>query len=209
VTSGGPERRSEHDHAQALHSMRASVQVAAPSDTNDCQVKSTAMNFGRVLVAVDFSSASNQALSCGAAFARDFNALMDVIHVVDPRQLTRTLPSLERRLTRLVRLVPEDLESRTCLHLDIGMPADCIVSAAHARGVDAILLGRGRDTPGSTLERVRQAAAQAAVIAVDARRPPDATELLRAVCAGMPRTRMARTSPLPLEAPDVRKASGA
>jgi nucleotide-binding universal stress UspA family protein len=152
------------------------------------------MNFGRVLVAVDFSSASRQALSLGISFARQFNARIDLLHVVDSRSLVGTLRLLERRLIRMVRLVPEDVEPRARLHLDVGVPAACIVSAAHACGVDAILLGKGRATTGRTLARVREDLTQA-VIAVDEQHPLDVVELMGAVRAGVLRTGVAKARP--------------
>lgn len=134
-------------------------------------VSEPAIRIKDILVPVDFSACSKKALAYAVAFARQFQAAVTLLHVVDFQvvgadrdidvpQVKNTLRlGGERQLARLVReaighRVLADTLVRT------GQPFVEIVEAARTRNVDLIVMathgnsGISRFLVGSTTERV-------------------------------------------------------
>ncbi len=112
-----------------------------------------------VLVPTDLSPAGERAVSYAFELARVLPIRLHLLHVILPRntawietgvsmgepQLRQGAPSEEAR-DRLAALVPEDIQNRVRLHVEVGDPvekiaeasdrlgASCIVMGAHARG---------------------------------------------------------------------------
>jgi nucleotide-binding universal stress UspA family protein len=128
-----------------------------------------------VLVATDFSDASDAALTYGREFARTFNATLHVLHIADSvytqyvgENYTAVLPDVQREVEkaaqRQLESVLED-EDRTMLHVKpvvhvaVSKPA-AIVDYATRQAVDIIVMGtHGRGAishllMGSVAERV-------------------------------------------------------
>lgn len=108
--------------------------------------------FDHVLLATDFSSASERAVEAAAALARDLRARLTVLHVYPvfsptPEIAERTWPGGVRSRARLDGLVDE-LRGRGLRvegALRFGHPPGQIVEVALDRGVDLIVTGtRGR-----------------------------------------------------------------
>jgi nucleotide-binding universal stress UspA family protein len=104
--------------------------------------------FDHVLLATDFSSASERALEAAAVLARDLRARLTVLHVypvfsTSPEIAERTWPGGIRSRARLDRVV-DDLRGRG-LHVEgalrFGHPPGEIVEVAIERGADLIVTG--------------------------------------------------------------------
>ncbi len=104
--------------------------------------------FDHVLLATDFSSATERALEAAAVLARDLRARLTVLHVypvfsATPEIAERTWPGGIRSRARLDRVV-DDLRGRG-LHVEgalrFGHPAGEIVEVAIESGADLIVTG--------------------------------------------------------------------
>ena len=135
----------------------------------------------KILVATDFSPASDAALSYGRELARSFGSTLIIVHVVEDiaaRSLgidggmLLTEPDVQRQFevdarTEIDAAISSadrvDLKA-TGLILRSSAPAAAIVSCAHERGIDLIVMGtHGRSgfahlLMGSVSERVVQTA---------------------------------------------------
>ena len=135
----------------------------------------------KILVATDFSPASDAALSYGRELARSFGSTLTVVHVVEDiaaRSLgidggmLLTEPDVQRQFevdarTEIDAAISSadrvDLKA-TGVILRSSAPAAAIVSCAHERGIDLIVMGtHGRSgfahlLMGSVSERVVQTA---------------------------------------------------
>ena len=135
----------------------------------------------KILVATDFSPASDAALSSGRELARSFGSTLTVVHVVEDiaaRSLgidggmLLTEPDVQRQFevdarTEIDAAISSadrvDLKA-TGVILRSSAPAAAIVSCAHERGIDLIVMGtHGRSgfahlLMGSVSERVVQTA---------------------------------------------------
>jgi len=120
-----------------------------------------------VLVATDFSPASDAALTYGRALARTFGASLRVLHVVDNFFLRPTPADPHAIVAAKQRTVNEQLtdEDRKHLHAEATIemsdsPAEAITGYARAKDIDLIVMGtHGRGAVsqllvGSVAERV-------------------------------------------------------
>ena len=134
----------------------------------------TTMRLTKLLVAIDFSAESKNALRYAGAFSRQFGACLTLLHVVEPvvcaadfgyGPVTRRYPNqelLKKAKTRLnmlgKRLTPSSLRVATVVRT--GVAETEIVEAARELETDWIVMGthgdcRSGQTPiGSTAERV-------------------------------------------------------
>jgi len=129
------------------------------------------IRFARILVAADFSPCSNNAVEWAAAFARQFQARLWLIHVVELNYVGSGLGEIEvplleaelrqnaqQQLTQLTQTLLAGLATETVLRL--GRPWHQITEAAKELGVDMIIVGTHGYTGfkhvlmGSTAERV-------------------------------------------------------
>jgi universal stress protein A len=128
-----------------------------------------------ILVATDFSEASDAALNYGRALARHFNACLHLLHVVQDVSAQAfgdgyiaTMPEIQTEVEDAARkqlaalLIDNDdkpLRSRSVL-MRSGIPAAAIVDYAKESGIDIIVMGtHGRGAfahllMGSVAERV-------------------------------------------------------
>jgi nucleotide-binding universal stress UspA family protein len=112
--------------------------------------------FTRVLVATDFSAASEAALEYGGRIAAQFHASVHVLHVVEDPEAAGFFPEIQLRQARLTRdAMLQKARQRLALHVAtaagrsfgvsaeavIGLPAETIVAYAAANGFDVIVLG--------------------------------------------------------------------
>ena len=134
------------------------------------------LRLNNILVPTDFSPASLKALHYGIAFARQFNAVLSLVHVVEPRPAvagfesvpitiddTQVLKNFERRLTEFTaENVPAGIVVNTLVQH--GSAFEEVVSTAKARDIDLIIAsthghtGFKRVLFGSTAERIVQRA---------------------------------------------------
>jgi len=106
----------------------------------------------RILVPVDFSACSVEALRHASALAKQFEAVIDVVHVVQlniageeagvPRTaLIRQLSDAARQnLSKLIEILWAG-EIMATVAIQEGRPADVIVQEARARNSDLIIIG--------------------------------------------------------------------
>jgi nucleotide-binding universal stress UspA family protein len=105
-----------------------------------------------ILVAVDFSDCSLEALEHTVQAAKEFGASVTILHVVEPAsygldfalvcagEAERTRASIEERLDQFAQVFREQglaAEAR----LQCGVPAEEIVAFARKSGVDLIVMG--------------------------------------------------------------------
>ena len=125
----------------------------------------------RILVPIDFSPPSMQALHTAAGFARQYGGRITLLHILEPPRLPRvstyvsvvklgvSLAELETQLAELGRkhIDPEHFETA---RVETGSPFEEIVAAARALNTDVIIIathgytGLRRVLLGSTAERV-------------------------------------------------------
>jgi nucleotide-binding universal stress UspA family protein len=130
----------------------------------------------RILVPVDFSPTSDQALSYAAALAEEFGASLSLLHVIDDRWITGAwpaevyvadLPKLREDLVADMRQqIQKCLDSLTDNGIKgtgdvlIGVPSHVIIEQASTTGADLIVMGTHGRTGithlliGSVAERV-------------------------------------------------------
>ena len=104
----------------------------------------------RMLVAYDGSAPAEAAFALGLAFARTFEATLDVLAVARPpdigddvetgaaiegarRQLRQALRKLETRA--------KESGAAVTFHVQVGHPAECILAFAEHHGIDHIVIG--------------------------------------------------------------------
>jgi nucleotide-binding universal stress UspA family protein len=115
------------------------------------------VNWGRILVPLSFSPASNRALEVAMSFSRQFNANLEVLHVTSTRDDPPELERAEHDLAEMLWTIPEDIAPRTRFHLNLGDVFDCVAQAAENLGVDAVILGRSRRPESHVLDGLRTA----------------------------------------------------
>jgi nucleotide-binding universal stress UspA family protein len=107
-----------------------------------------------VLVPTDFSPAAKGAVLYSFELARRLPLRLHLLHVIPPRksawietgvsmgqpQVRAGRPTDEAR-DRLAALVPEDLETRVSVHVEIGEPTEVIADLAAGQGVSCIVMG--------------------------------------------------------------------
>jgi universal stress protein A len=125
----------------------------------------------KILVPVDFSDCSNKALQYAIPFAKQFDAELILLHVVQPYVPVPEMPAIdigllqrqiresgEKELETLQRTVADEIPSETALRA--GTPYVKIINAAKELGIDLIILATHGRTGlahvflGSTAERV-------------------------------------------------------
>ena len=134
--------------------------------------------FRRILVPVDFSEHSQQALRVAGEMARRFEASVDVVHVYNPvayplpegyalftrEQLDRMFAEFDELLQEMKTVAKAAGAARVETHLRQGVVAQDICEYAAAGGFDLIVMGTHGRTGlshvflGSTTERVLRAA---------------------------------------------------
>jgi universal stress protein A len=129
----------------------------------------TTMRLTKILVPVDFSAESKNALRYAAAFARQFEASMTLLHVVEPivcsadfgyGPVTRCTPNkdLLRKAKSRLSLLTKQLASppKASVILRTGTPETEIVTAARDLKTDLIVMGtRGDKVAGQTVAESR------------------------------------------------------
>ncbi len=125
----------------------------------------------KILVPVDFSECSDKALQYAIPFARQFDAELVLLHVVQPFVAMPEMPSVDaalvqkqmresgkKQLDALQQTIDEEITSRTLLR--VGNPHVEIINAAKESGIDLIILSTHGRTGlahvflGSNAERV-------------------------------------------------------
>jgi nucleotide-binding universal stress UspA family protein len=134
--------------------------------------RETALRLRRILIPTDFSEESFKALAYATAFAREFNAALWIVHVVEPIysnpgiDAMLTIPderplvqSAEKRLAKIaLDQVPPEIDFHTTV--TTGRPFESIVSTARDQDIDLIIAsthgrtGMNRVLFGSTAERI-------------------------------------------------------
>jgi universal stress protein A len=134
--------------------------------------------FRKILVPVDFSEHSEQAVCVAADLARRNGGTLDIVHVYDPvayplpegyvlftsQQLTRMFAEFDQRLRALAQLAQELGAPSPTTHLRQGITASDICAFAGEGGFDLIVMGtHGRGGVshlllGSVAERVLRSA---------------------------------------------------
>ena len=125
----------------------------------------------KILVPVDFSEGSKKALAYAVCFARQFDAELALLHVVQPYPLMPEMPQVDietvedaRKELKLLRLTLGDAAKATSL-VRTGTPHNEIARVAQELGADLIIIGTHGHTGltrvllGSTAERVVRHAA--------------------------------------------------
>jgi universal stress protein A len=149
------------------------------------------MHFKKVLVPIDFSDCSKQALDYALAFAEQFGSEVTLLNVI-PNELTsfeygepQAIASQERQKNQsqrnLAQLAEDTLAgSRHNILVKVGKPFEEIVRSAKNLGVDLIIIsthgfpGATRVELGSTTERVvRYATCPVVVVRPPADKPCD------------------------------------
>ena len=131
-----------------------------------------------VLVPTDLSPAAERAVSYAFELARILPVRLHLLHVILPRnsawvetgvsmgtpQVREGQPSQQAH-DRLAALVPEDIQNRVRLHVEIGEPAEKIAEVSDRLGVSCIVMGahargflRKIFTQDTSLEILRKAA---------------------------------------------------
>lgn len=107
-----------------------------------------------VLVPTDFSPSGDRAVAYAFEMARILPFRLHLLHVIPPRKTVRIAtgvsmtPALlykeepvEEMKARLAALVPQDLENRVNLRVEVGEPAEKIAEAASSLGASCIVMG--------------------------------------------------------------------
>ena len=108
-----------------------------------------------VLVPVDFSDASDSALTYGRTLARTFNARLHLLHVIDDALMFAGADGFSMEITSVInaltdaaeknivaRLASDDWrEPKTLTEVRAGIPAKEIVNYAKEAGIDLIVMG--------------------------------------------------------------------
>lgn len=110
------------------------------------------MRVTRILVPVDFSDCSLEALECAVQAAKEFAASVTILHVIEPASygldftlshagdVQKTKAALEKRLGDLAALLRgQGLSAQS--QLQSGAPGDAILNDARAVGADLIVMG--------------------------------------------------------------------
>jgi len=99
----------------------------------------------RILVASDLTARSDRALARGFLLARQLDADLRVLHVVDadlPDEIRRhSLEWAKQSLSRSVERMGSTTGKRTSLEVVAGNPGSYIVRAANPSATDLLLLG--------------------------------------------------------------------
>jgi nucleotide-binding universal stress UspA family protein len=123
-----------------------------PADTNRLRLPD--VNFKRVLVPVDFSACTLETLRYATALARPFDAVVDVLHVIQPclnrhteamphSGLIRTMSDGARQeLTRLVGILrTRDDRDKFSIRVREGCAGEVILSEASSSQAALIVMG--------------------------------------------------------------------
>jgi nucleotide-binding universal stress UspA family protein len=89
----------------------------------------------QALVATDFTPSADRAMSYAFELARSLPMRLRLLHVLPPEG------SIERAHQRLKALVPEDLEDRVTVRVEIGDPAEKIADVSERVGASCVFMG--------------------------------------------------------------------
>lgn len=100
----------------------------------------------RILFATDFSAASEAATAYALSLAQENQAVLDVVHIVEPRNPGEVINSAELVsgcAARMRSLIPADSEfwCEANTMIEVGQPAEQILNVAKARRSQLIVLG--------------------------------------------------------------------
>ena len=100
----------------------------------------------RILFATDFSAASEAATAYALSLAQENQAVLDVVHIVEPRNPGEVINSAELvsgYAARMRSLIPADSEfwCEANSLIEVGQPAEQILNVAKARRSQLIVLG--------------------------------------------------------------------
>ncbi len=157
-----------------LRTIACPLMVVTPPDQPGMAEKQfKGFGFKQIMVGCDFSVDSGRALEYGFSLAQEFEAVIHLVHVVEPfayRDAMLTEPTKTEAITdvttgcreRLETLVPADAHNwcRVEIACEAGKPFQALKSYAETHRVDLILLGvRGHSLVqtmllGSTTDRV-------------------------------------------------------
>ena len=123
------------------------------------------MSHTTYLVPIDFSSHSEAAIEFATAFAKDSNAELLIVHVLDPdlKQLEGVSPqaAMDGLVAALHEVKPTDESVPYAHRLLQGAPAEAILELAHEEPIELIVMG----THGRTgLKRVVMGSVAEAVV---------------------------------------------
>lgn len=112
------------------------------------------MKIERILVPIDFSACSDAALQWGLEFAREFDATLHLLHVVEdpdmslsamagfPMPLATILEQFQSEgRKRLLQAVPEDARGRVIVACPVASPVAEIVRYAQEAAIDLVVMG--------------------------------------------------------------------
>ena len=150
--------------------------------------QSHAVQLRSLMVPVDFSKRSDQAVEVGVALAQHYGAELVLLHVLEDRAGGQGRPERESQRLEVARAQVEALRQRlvpasvSCeTHVEHGPSADTIVNRAKRLDVDMVVMGsRGRRTLiGIPLGSTARVVVRRAPCAVLILKGPRATELIR------------------------------
>jgi universal stress protein A len=151
---------------------RVLMEVDKNEETLLSRPATSLVSFKRILVPIDFSDCSREALKCAVPFARQFGATLELVHVVasyyafDPNGLNEYIEyepqAVESGKRWLKELADEVVDSEVLVETSVrcGRPATEIVQAARETNADLIIIsthgysGLKHALVGSTAENV-------------------------------------------------------
>ena len=138
--------------------------------------------FQRILLATDFEPGSKTAVIYAMSLAKDHDAKLLLLHVV--QKLDDMLPDARQRLTqvrdRLRAMLPHDAPLFCCpdVSIDYGKTTDCIITAIKDESADLVVMGLRPSSLGGTSHTLHDTAydvaslAQAPVLFIPATEAP-------------------------------------
>jgi universal stress protein A len=139
---------------------------AASQSTQPCAAASPVFELKRILVPVDFSDCSKQSLKYGLSFAKQFDAELKLLHVVETYPAVPEMGPVDVEALKDSRAGLETLRQSICgavrcsASLRIGVAHEVIAEAARDFNIDLIILathcrtGLQRMFRGSTTEKI-------------------------------------------------------
>ncbi|HEY4589700.1 MAG TPA: universal stress protein, partial [Thermoanaerobaculia bacterium] len=119
-----------HCPVLALHEGNQPALHIAPADTQ----------IYHVLVPTDFSPAGERATLYACELARVLPLRLHLLHVI-PRKGSWADKSVAEARRKLTAAVPQELENRVTVHVEVGDAAEMIAAAAVRLGVSCVIMG--------------------------------------------------------------------
>jgi nucleotide-binding universal stress UspA family protein len=130
---------------------RATIPVLAIHDASDeprtLRFSTAPGDRQLVLVPTDLTPSSQPALGVAFDLARRFDVDIELLHVLPGNGRTTEAWTADEAWSRLVNMVPPDVERRVHGRVERGVPARVIADAAHQRGAACIVMGEHARTP--------------------------------------------------------------